>query len=541
PRSGRRCAARRRKGRGDKPFAVMLPDLATAQRIADLSEAEIEALSSRARPIVITQQRPNNGLSHHITPGNPSIGLMLPYSPLHYVLLHHLQALGCTALVMTSGNLSDEPIVIANAAALQALAPLADAFLLHNRDIYINCDDSVVRSWALGGTTQLLPIRRSRGYAPMPVTLPFEIGPTLAVGGELKATLCLASGASGHAHAFISQHIGDMENAETLAAFERTAAHLSQIFRIAPQVVVCDKHPGYLSSQWAHAYAQTRGLRCVTVQHHHAHIAAVMAEHGLPPDARVIGIAFDGTGYGDDGAIWGGEVLVGGYAHYRRAAHLAYAPLPGGDAAIKRPYRAALAQLWANGLAWDEALPCVQACPPAERRILQQQLARNLATPTSSMGRLFDAVAAVLGVRQVVGYEAQGAIELEHVAADGVTAAYRFGLNGGGGEPNPTLISPQPLWIELLADLRTGVPVPVMAAKFHNAVADLVLHLGLVERAHSGLNVVALSGGCFQNVRLLAATVTRLQAHGFEVLFHRLVPPNDGGLALGQVAVAAHS
>ncbi len=516
---------RARKGRGDKPFAVMVRDLATAHRIAQLTPADLDTLCSRARPIVIVPQRAND-LSHAVAPGNHTLGIMLPYSPLHHLLL----ATGCDVLVMTSGNLSDEPIVTQNEDALAKLAPLADAFLLHNRDIFVSCDDSVVRAWSLpngANAAQLLPIRRSRGYAPFPVSLPFECAPTLAVGGELKATFCLGDGN----HAFISQHIGDMENVETMAAFERSTAHMSKLFRIAPQLLVCDKHPGYLSSQWARA----TGLRCIEVQHHHAHIASVMAEHGLRPNAQVIGIAFDGTGYGDDGAIWGGEVLVCSYAHYRRVAHLAYAPLPGGDAAVKRPYRAALAQLWANGLGWDEALPCVQACPPTERRILQQQLARNLnCAPTSSMGRLFDAVAALMGVRQVVGYEAQGAIELESLAADDVINAYAFEIMLG----DVIQIGVKSLFSAIVTDVKAGLPVSIMAAKFHNAVANLITQLCLHTRAQTQLNTVALSGGCFQNVRLLATAITQLQSYNFEVLYHRLVPPNDGGLALGQLAVS---
>ena len=266
-----------------------------------------------------------------------------------------------------------------------------------------------------------------------------------------------------------------------------------------------------------------------------AHIASAMAEHGLRRDAQVIGIAFDGTGYGDDGAIWGGEVLVGGYAHYRRVAHLAYAPLPGGDAAVKRPYRAALAQLWANKLAWDEVLPCVQACPPAERRILQQQLYRNLnCTPTSSMGRLFDAVAALMGVRQVVGYEAQGAVELESLAVDNVVESYDFEMRSG----DVMQIGVGQLFAAIVNDVKAGLPVSVMAVKFHNAVANLITKLCLHTRAQTQLNIVALSGGCFQNVQLLAAAITQLQSHNFQVLYHKRVPPNDGGLALGQLAVA---
>jgi hydrogenase maturation protein HypF len=504
----------------------MMCDLEQVRRCAEVNAEEAKLLTSRERPIVLlkrivdTRRGACLPLSDAIAPNNSTIGVMLPYSPLHYLLLE-----GAPPLVMTSGNFSDEPIVKDNDEALARLVSLADAFLLHDRDIHVWCDDSVMRSFE----GHELPIRRSRGYAPFPVALPFDAPPLLATGGELKATFCLAKGR----HAFMSQHIGDMENLETLHAFERALEHMRTLFRIEPQIIACDQHPDYLSTRWATDFVQAHDLKLIQVQHHHAHVASVMAEHGMNGETPVIGFSFDGTGYGD-GAIWGGEVLVADYRAFRRTAHLKYVPLPGGDASVKKAYRMALAHLWAAGMAWDEALPCVQACPPEERRVLQRQLERNLnCAPTSSMGRLFDALASLIGVRHVATYEAQGAIELEHVAADDVREGYA--LEWPQGEP--IVVDPAPFLRSAVSDLRGGVSPPIIAAKFHIAIADLISELALHLRAREGLKVVALSGGVFQNVRLLGLAKTRLIENGFEVLTHHKVPPNDGGLALGQAVI----
>lgn len=527
---------RLRKGRVDKPFAVMALDLAHVRRFAEVGEVEAALLTSRARPIVLLRKREECALAAGVAPGNPYIGVMLPYTPLHYLLLTTgTLAEAALPLVMTSGNLSDEPIVIDNAAALTKLAVLADALLLHDRPIHVPCDDSVIRvfrEWEL-------PIRRSRGYAPFPVRLPFSVEqPILAVGGELKSTFCLLQGD----HAFLSQHIGDMENLETLEAFQRAVDHFTRLFRIEPALIACDRHPGYLSSRWAAEWGGERPL--VAVQHHHAHLAALMAEHRLPGDEAILGFCFDGTGYGDDGAIWGGEVFLADYRTYQRVAHLAYLPLPGGDASIKRPYRTALAHLWAAGVAWDEALPPVAACPPVERGILLRQLESGFQTvPTSSMGRLFDAVAALVGVRQQVTYEAQAAIEFEayvtaaqdQVAALAPSNLYTFAMR----PTQPPQIDPTPVIRAVVADLRRGTPLPVIATRFHLAVAALITDLAEQWRTAQGLTSVALSGGVFQNVQLLRLTVDRLQTAGFTALVHHRVPPNDGGLALGQAIVAA--
>ncbi|MBZ0275523.1 MAG: carbamoyltransferase HypF [Anaerolineae bacterium] len=514
---------RERKGRQAKPFAVMVYDLDTARELAEINAEETALLTSRERPIVLVRKRGDSRLAENVAPGNPYIGLMLPYTPLHYLLLHELGR----PLVMTSGNLTTEPIVTRNEDALERLAPLVDAFLLHNREIHVPCDDSVVR--VLAG--EEIPMRRSRGYAPFPVKLPFTVSPLLAVGGELKNTFCLTR----DNYAFMSQHIGDMENLETLTAFEAAFAHMQALFRIQPERIVCDLHPGYLSTRWAEDYTRRHSLPLIRVQHHHAHIAAVMAEHRLDGSQPVIGISFDGTGYGTDGAVWGGEVLVADYAGFERAAHLAYVPLAGGDASVRKPYRMALAYLHAAGIPWDDDLPPVMACPETERRILRQQFTKGLHTvPTSSMGRLFDAVSALIGLREEISYEAQAAMELEGIAAAVDETPYHFDLSGG-------VINPAPLLHHLVADIRAGVSRPVMSGRFHRAVAQMTAAVAQQVRQDTGLTTVALSGGVFQNVTLLDLSEQFLREAGFTVLIHRQVPANDGGLALGQAMIGQHA
>jgi hydrogenase maturation protein HypF len=377
---------------------------------------------------------------------------MLPYTPLHYLLLEPVDGFPI-ALVMTSGNYSEEPIATGNDEALKRLASLADGFLLHDRDIHARCDDSVTRVFA--GAE--LPVRRSRGYAPYPVHLPFPVHQVLAVGAELKNTFCLTR----DRYAFLSQHIGDMENYETLRFFEQMVEQLERTFRIEPEIIVHDMHPTYLSTRYANSQFAIRNSQ-FAVQHHHAHIAACMAENGLTGERPVIGVAFDGTGYGTDGAIWGGEFLVADYVSFRRVVHLKYVPLPGGDAAIRRPYRTALAHLWAAGVPWEDDLPPVAVA--TERTVLARQLERGLNTvPASSVGRLFDAVSALAGVRQEINYEAQAAIELEMQVTKGVEGAYPFGL----GEQ----IDPAPCIRAVVADVRAGVPASIIAARFHNGLA----------------------------------------------------------------------
>jgi hydrogenase maturation protein HypF len=549
---------RERKGRVDKPFALMAFDVATVERFCWVNDEERALLESRERPILLLRERPGSPISRLAAPGNQTLGVMLPYAPLHYLLLADggrlAPAPDLPALVMTSGNYSEEPIVKDNDEALARLSPLADAFLLHNRDIHARCDDSVVRVHR----AKVLPIRRSRGYAPFPVKLPFPVEPTLAVGGELKNAFCLTH----DDYAFMSQHIGDMENYETLQAFEQSVAHFCSLFRVRPRLAAHDMHPEYLSTKWAKGQLSNTkyqmsniksqipklpfdisDLTFVPVQHHHAHIAACMAEHGLIGDEPVIGVSFDGTGYGPDpdvpggAAIWGGEVLVADYAGYRRAGHLAYVPLPGGDSAIRKPYRTALAHLWAAGVEWDPALAPVAACDAAEQGVIRHQLETGFnAVPTSSMGRLFDAAAAVAGVRQTVTYEAQAALEFEALAAEDVADSYRFEIESTA--PARFTVQPAPVIRALVADARAGLAVPVISARFHNAVAGLVRDVCVLVREREGLGRVALSGGVFQNVTLLAKAERLLAEAGFDVLIHRAVPPNDGGIALGQAVVA---
>lgn len=526
---------RTRKGRIDKPFAVMVRDFETAKSLVEINRAERKLLTGKERPIVLLKKKPESDLGELIAPGNEFLGVMLPYSPLHYLLLSSTdeECRSLDVLVMTSGNFSNEPIIKDNDEALEKLSSLADAFLLHDRDIYVPCDDSVVRVFE----NHELPIRRSRGYTPFPVQLPFKLPPILAVGGELKATFCVAK----DEFAFVSQHIGDMENLETLSAFEKSVEQMRKLFRIEPEIVAFDKHPNYLSARWAKDNLTKlfqQETRLVGVQHHHAHIASVMAENGFEGAERVIGFAFDGTGYGDDGAIWGGEVLLADYCGFKRAAHLRYVPLAGGDASIKKPYRFALAHLWQAGVKWNKKLPCVAACPQTERKILLKQLENNFnAIPTSSFGRLFDAVAAIAGVRQTVNYEAQAAIEFEAVLDNNTTDAYEFNLVD---KVEKIEIDCAPLIRWAALDALDGVSIGEISAKFNNAAANLILHLALHFRERENLNKVALSGGCFQNVALLGASVKRLREHDFEVFTHRQVPPNDGGLALGQAVVASH-
>ncbi len=406
---------RERKRRGDKPFAVMVADLATAERIAVLDDAARGLLLGPARPIVLVPAR-DQALQEAVAPGNTLVGVMLAYTPLHAMLF---DAGAPEVLVMTSGNLSDEPICVDAAEAEQRLVDIADVFCHHDRRIQVACDDSVVRMVA--GAAQ--PVRRSRGYVPTPIALPIAVPPVVAVGGEIKATAAVGSGD----RAWLTQHIGDVENLETLAMLERSVRVLAGLQRVEPELVVSDAHPGYLSRGWAARFAAERDLPHVTVQHHHAHLASLLAEHGVT-DEPVLGIVFDGTGYGTDGTIWGGELLLGGYAGVQRVGHLKPVSLPGGDAAVRFPGRVALAHLHSAGLAW-EATAAAEHMPPADRRLLEQMLRTGShCTPTTSMGRLFDAVAALLDVRQSVDYEAQAAIELEALAA----AADACGVAGSG-------------------------------------------------------------------------------------------------------------
>ncbi len=524
---------RRRKQRGAKPFAVMVADLAVARTLATMTEHEEELLTGIRRPVVLLPRRarPGTGVAPAVAPGNPDLGLFLPYTPVH-TLLFGLpgDAPGPDALVMTSANLSGEPIVTDDEEALTRLAPFADAWLRHDRPIQIACDDSVTRSVA--GAE--VPIRRSRGYAPLPVALPFEVAPALAAGADLKNTCAVAQGR----YAWVSQHVGDMDDLATVQALTRTAHHLQMLTGVEPGELVCDAHPGYRSGDWAREQADGRPLS--TVQHHHAHIASVMAEHGLDVGQSVVGVALDGTGYGTDGAVWGGEVLVCDYKAARRWAHLAYVPLAGGDASVLRPYRMAMSHLRAAGVQWADDLAPLQACPATERRVLEHQLETGFGTvPTSSMGRLFDAVASLCGLRQEVDYEAQAAIELEGFARQAWQATagtgYRFALT----TDDPVTADAAPVVRAVVADLRAGRSTEVVAARFHHAVVDLVAELVRGATRASGLATAALGGGVFANTLVLEAVEHTLRQQGLRVLRPRQLPPNDGGIALGQIVVNA--
>jgi hydrogenase maturation protein HypF len=541
---------RRRKLRVDKPFALMMADQTIVERHCFLSQAERELITSRPRPIVLLRRRPESAIAAEVAPMQDTLGVMLPYTPLHYLLFAQETSpvtFRDWALVMTSGNLSEEPIATGNDEARHRLSGLADAFLMHDREIHTRCDDSVVRVFESHDDRQSPPprareasqssivnrqylLRRARGYAPDPLSLPMEVPPLLASGPELKNTFCLTR----QRYAFMSHHIGDLENYATLRSFEDGVAHFENLFRIQPKAIAYDLHPNYMSTRYALERSGRQGLPAIGVQHHHAHIAACMADNGLSGDRPVIGVSFDGTGYGEDGAIWGGEFLVADYAAYQRPFHLAYFPLPGGDAAIRRPARIALALLWSLDMDWDEVLPPATELCFEDRQALRIQLEHKLNTvQTSSLGRLFDAVAALAGVRQKVNYEAQAAIELEAAIDPGEAGTYPFGIEAGIVDTRPALQA-------LIGDIHKGVSVPRLSARFHNGVAEMVRKVCGEIRRQTGLQEVALSGGVWQNMALLGRTVRGLQADGFKIYLHHQVPANDGGIALGQALVAAY-
>ncbi|MCE9647759.1 MAG: carbamoyltransferase HypF [Chloroflexi bacterium] len=518
---------RNRKLRVDKPFALMLPDIETVERHCSIGPMERELLLSGARPVVLLKRKQGSTISEEVAPKQHWIGVMLPYTPLHHLLLEKGAGFP-EGLVMTSGNLSEEPIATGNEEARERLSKLADAFLMHDRDIHIRCDDSVVRVFE-ENQKSIYPIRRSRGYCPFPVKLPLDVPQILAAGSELKNTFCITNGS----YAFLSHHIGDMENYETLKSFEQGVQHFEKLFRVKPEAIAYDLHPNYLATRYALDRAARENLATMGVQHHHAHIAACMAEHGLDGSHPVIGVSFDGTGYGEDGAIWGGEILIADYKSYRRTYHLKYFPLPGGDAAVKKPARTALALLWSLGLEWDERLPpCVEFCAE-DQFTLRAQLEKKINTPmTSSMGRLFDAAAALAGVRQKVNYEGQAAIEFEALADETERESYHFGLDQDEVDVRSVIKA-------LVKDVMAGVYVSKISARFHNGLAESVRDMCLKIKSETDIDEVALSGGVWQNITLLGRTLSLLEKAGFRVYLHREVPTNDGGLSLGQAVIAA--
>jgi hydrogenase maturation protein HypF len=522
---------RERKHRYGKPLAVMVRDLAAAREFCAMTMAEETLMQTSARPIVLARKREGCGIAEAVAPGIPWLGVFLPYAPLQHLLFASGRL---NALVMTSANLSEEPIAIDNDEALARLGTIADAFLMHDREILQRCDDSVAA--IVDGAPQL--IRRARGFVPLAVGLPIDAPPLLAVGGHLKNVFALARGR----FVYQSQHLGDLENLTGLEFFKESLEHLMHTFEIEPRTVVHDLHPGYLSTEWAKRWARERGLELLAVQHHHAHVAGCMAEHGLT--GRAIGLALDGTGYGTDGKIWGGEVLISRLDGFERFAHLEYVPMPGGDAAVREPWRMALGALHGAGFnVSSEEMLVLLGAKERDVRVLRQMMERGLNSPlTSSCGRLFDAVAAVVLGRRRVDYEAQAAIELEGVAVDESDdeAGYRMELVGGDWAARvPVAIRAVELWKELLTDLRKGVCKPLISARFHAGVANGFVKAATMARAVTGLGQVVLSGGCMHNRRLARLLRVKLLAEGFEVFQYVQVSPGDGGLSYGQAAVAA--
>jgi len=530
---------RKRKGREEKPLAVMALDLSAVERFAELSSKERNLLLSPRRPIVLLEKRSSHPLAESVAPRNGYFGTMLPYTPLHYLLLRE----GFTVLVMTSGNISEEPIAIGNEEALRRLGDIADFFLMHDREIYLRSDDSVTR--IVAGLPRL--IRRSRGYAPMPVFLRKGGPSVLAVGSELKNTICFTQGD----RAFLSQHVGDLENVETLSFFEECVHHLGRILQIEPVVVAHDLHPDYLSTRWA---LEQEGIPRIAVQHHHAHIASCLAENGR--DEKVIGLSLDGTGYGDDGHIWGGEVLIADLASYERAGHFVYRPMPGGTKAIEEPWRMGVSYLYGvyqnNGwdgkgdgdfFKWLGELPFVKRVGLEKIRGIAGMIRQGVNTPqTSSLGRLFDGVAAITGLREKVAFEGQAAMELEMAMENEMwngrtEEGYLFEIVEQGRK---ILISQDRAVLQIREDVVRGVPVGKISLRFHVGLVKVFLDVCKMVRDRTGIDVVALSGGCFQNRFLLEKLSAVLEKAEFEVLTHSQVPANDGGLALGQAVVASY-
>lgn len=520
---------RQRKHRYGKPLAVMVRNLEAAQRLCALSHEEEALLATSARPIVLARARPRSGIAAAVAPGIPWLGIFLPYAPLQHLLFADERV---RALVMTSANLSEEPIAIDNEEALARLGSIADAFLMHDREILQRCDDSVAA--IVDGAPQL--IRRARGYVPLGVTLPLEAPPLLAVGGHMKNVFALAR----EGFVYQSQHLGDLENVTGLTFFEESLAHLMRTFEVEPKTVVHDMHPGYLSTTWAREWAKDRGIGTIAVQHHHAHIAGCMAEHQIAGPA--IGIALDGTGYGLDGQIWGGEVLLCELDAFERFAQLEYVAMPGGEVAIREPWRMVFGHLRAAGIDLaDQLVRSRLGVSEQEEHVLSRMIERKVNSPlTSSCGRLFDAVAALVLRRREVDYEAQAAIELEGAAIDADDdIGYPMDLVGGDDATSmPLKIGSAAMWHALIGDLKEGCTPAVIAARFHAGVAEGFVRATLRAREAKGLNCVVLSGGCMHNRRLARLMRTKLEAEGVTVFQHRRVSPGDGGLSYGQSAVA---
>jgi hydrogenase maturation protein HypF len=513
---------RTRKGRPHKPFAVMMKNLDEVKKHCLVDPAEEGLLTSPRAPIVLLEGRADSDMAEAVGPGNRYLGVMLPYTPLHHLLLNDCDV----PLVMTSGNISEEPIARDNEEALRRLEGLADFFLLHNRDIYSRYDDSV--ALAVREREQL--IRRARSYAPSPVKLPFRAPPVLAVGAQEKNSFCLTR----DEYAFLSQHIGDLENEETLEHFEDTVRLYERLFGVEPALIAHDLHPNYLSTRYA--IRRKGSLPLVGVQHHHAHVASCMVDNGL--DRPVIGVSFDGSGFGTDGMVWGGEFLLGDYRRFDRVAHIEYLPMAGGELAIRRPYRLAAGYLHALFGADLLDIAFLNTIPEEELSIIRGQVDKGINTPlTSSCGRLFDAVSALLGIRGIITFEGQAAIDMEMASyGDRPWKSYPFGIENKEGL---RLIRVKPLFEAILDDLKNGCTAAGIGLGFHHSVASMIRAVVVPLSEETGVRAVALSGGCFQNRLLLSLTVPLLSAAGLEVFTHQQAPCNDGGIALGQAAIAA--
>ncbi len=515
-----------RKQRSEKPLALMAFDVAIIKKYCELSIEESDLLISRQHPIVLLHKKPHNSLPDKVAINQDSYGFMLPYTPLHLLLLEP-EASFPEILVMTSGNFSEEPIAYEDKEAFDQLSQIVDGYLTHNRDINIRVDDSVMRIYDHSPYF----IRRSRGYSPNPIRTSLELPEILACGAELKNTFCLSKS---H-YAFLSHHIGDLENYETLKSYETGIEYYKKLFRVKPQLIAADLHPDYLSTKYAANLSLQTGIPLLQIQHHHAHLAACLADNNWDSQEPVIGCILDGTGYGTDGTIWGGEFLTGSYIDFTRQLHLQAIPLPGGDSSIKQPAKIGVSCLIEAGIELENQLPPIAIFDSSTLRTLRLQVENRINTPmTTSMGRLFDAVAAIIGLRQKVSYEAQAAIELENCCDPSEKASYGF-------EINDDEINFLPMIRSIVDDWRIKTNQGIISAKFHNTIAQMCIESCVQIRKNSALSTVALSGGVWQNITLLSKTIPQLEDKGFKVLIHRQVPTNDGGLSLGQLLIASHS
>ncbi|HER25361.1 MAG TPA: carbamoyltransferase HypF [Candidatus Atribacteria bacterium] len=517
---------RQLKNREMKPFALMSPDLEMINQFCEVNKKEEKLLINQARPIVLLKKKKNNLISPLVSPNNNYLGVMLPYTPLHYLLLRDK----FLALIMTSGNIAEQPIISDNQEALEKLDGIADFFLVYNRDIFNRCDDSVLKII----NSDKVFFRRSRGYVPYPIILDFKLKEVMALGGELKNTISFSK----ENYVFLSQYLGDLKSEDTLNFFRKSMVNLKKMFRLNPEIIACDLHPDYLSTQYAEQLKNEKGLKIVKVQHHYAHIASCMVENNIKE--KVIGVAYDGTGYGDDGNIWGGEFLLCDLKTYLRIGHLKYFPLPGGDKAIMEPWRMAYSYLYSIFGLKTKTLDInfLRRMDYAKLSIIEKMINKNINSPlTSSCGRLFDAASSLIGIKDVINYEGQAATELESSCASGIKEKYKFRIYKEGKE---FIIDPQEIFVDIIKDLKEGIDKKVIAAKFHNTIAEFTLILCGKIRENTGINKIALSGGVFQNRYLTEKIIFLLEKNDFHVYIQRKVPPNDGGISLGQAVVAGY-